>query len=253
MSMIQPKTSAALTPRTTLIAFVVFVLVTAGVILLIVNVQTGSSGGASAAKPHTPSHPSMPIASTSITAVLAPDGLDYSVIVKRNLFQPLFAPTPPPAPPPAPTPPPFIIKHKVIEPITIAPPLLAFTGVVEIAGVKYALLEDLTDHHTQYTRVGSDAFGYTLQDIGARSVTLNIYGTPTVYNIGDNKVSEKTTPPATAAPATDTTTTPGATTPGMGAPGTLPGGGNFPGGRYGGGGRRGGGGGRRDFQAPTDN
>lgn len=238
MSMKQPGKSAALTPQTTLIVIAVFLLASVGVVMAVVK-MAGSSGNAvtAVARPSLPAPATTGATHADVAGELTREAQNYTVVVSRNLFQAQggAAVVTKPKPAPTPSPPPIIVPVFVNTP-TVQAPTVAFTGVVEIAGDKYALLENLLDHHAQYTRVGSEAFGYTLKSIDGRSVTLVMDGTSMLLNMGDNKVSEKTTPPVTAAPQTPavagdgaggtTPNTPGGMTPGTGTPGA----GNFPGG-----------------------
>jgi len=237
--MLQPGKSAALSPRTTLIALSVFVLVIIGVIVFIMKLN-GSSGSAIALAPtKTVAQPSPKAMDTigDVTADLTPAGDNYSVVVSRNIFQVQAGSAVATPPKPAPNSPPISISPVFPSTPTVQVPSVVFTGVVEIAGVKYALLENLLDHHAQYTRVGSEAFGYTLTTIDGRSATLTMDGSTTILNMGDNKAAEKTTPPVTATPLNPNITG-GATgtinpnMPGGVTPGTTgqPGSGNFPGG-----------------------
>ncbi len=120
---------------------------------------------------------------------------DYSVIVKRDLFHPLETVTVAPVKVVAPLPKPVIVQtggwgHTAVRPVTPQAPQVAFTGVVDINGEHYALLESLEDHLSHYTRVGSTAFGYKLVAIGEKSVTVETNGESIELNIGDNKEEE---------------------------------------------------------------
>ena len=198
--------------------------------MCVVKFSTGNAAGNSAV--HVPHRPA--VAATQAMQITAKakkltfGGQDYAVIVTRNLFRPTGA---------------SAMAATVFTPTstTIAPfqpqsdnasqPQLAFTGIVEISGEKYALLESLGDHLAQYTRLGSTAFGYKLVGIADNAVTLEADGETTVLNIGDNKVEEQTTKPTTT-DQQNTTSPTDVNNPGAGSPnGTLPGpnsGGGYP-------------------------
>ena len=203
-----------LTPRTIVLSLCIFVLATTGIMAVVVKAMTGSAAaGTVNAVRHVDAR--APLPSTQVAAgkaIPAPNGQDYTVIVKRNLFHALetiaVAPPPPPVkivpPPPPPDTGPAPFQTSTATPA----PQVAFTGVVDIGGEQYALLESLEDHLSQYTRVGSSAFGYKLVSIGDKAVTVETSGEQLVLNIGDNKQEEAITPPKVATPA-PTTTPPG--------------------------------------------
>jgi len=238
MSMMKQMRSQPLTPRTALVSIVLFVVATAGVMAMVVKMVSGASGGsASHARPSRPTASVAGKATLIAAKTTAPANAkpDYSVIVARNLFQvkavvtEKVAPPPPvkigkPAPPPAKS----IFKPTIVN--SVAPfqvkndakPQLALTGVVDIAGTTYALLESLEDHKTQYTRPGSAAFGYTLVSVAEKSATMEANGATFVLNIGENKEEVKLERPATATPQPNqpgAAPGPGTGGPGMGGPG----------------------------------
>ena len=215
MSLLQQARSVAVTPRTVGISIGLFALLATGMIALAVKLSSGSS---SAPAPH---HPAPVLAAAAMTAQVANAAVtaeDYAVIVQRDLFRSPVMPAPPAAPAPAPAkiaplpmiskpvhvnePPPFQMHHETVNASTSA---VAFTGVVEIAGTSYALLESLEDHTSQYVRKGGSAFGFTLLEIGNRAVTLESNGQTIVLGIGDNKDEEAPSRPQ----ETPQNTTPG--------------------------------------------
>lgn len=215
MSVMQQMQAKSLNTRTALISIVLFVLATAGVMTMVIKNINGSSAADTPRTPHTPQAPAAMTVKTALLAkaagkkvVSAPTGKDYTVIVSRNLFKPriaVTADTPPAAP---------VDKNpfggfKPVNVNAVAPfqpksvalhPQMAFTGRVEIAGETYALLENVDEHLSQYTHIGSTAYGCKLTAIAESSVTLEAGGAPFTLNIGDNKVEEAFTPPP-AAPA----------------------------------------------------
>jgi len=212
MTKMQQLHTKDLTPRTIMLSICLFVLATTGIMAVVVRAMTGSAS-TGAVKSTRQTNSQSTFASTPETKAKTYITLkepDYSVIVKRNLFRPLgttIAVPPPPAPsvhvvkPPPPLTGPWTMAA-VTKPATTPAPQVAFTGLVDIGGEHYALLESLEDHLSQYTRVGSTAFGYKLVTVADRSVTLELNGESIILNIGDNKEEVVIGMPAAPAPAT---------------------------------------------------
>jgi len=206
MSVVDKLRGTEVTPRTALLSIVVLLLATAGVLTAVVKVLNGPSSSAG-----TPEKAGAPITAAKASGdggkyAPAPAGkADYGVIAKRNLFHSPrkieVAAVAPVAPPPFPT-------KKQTEPFNpfrsgpttpeMTPPPLAFTGVVEVGGETYALIEHLESHDAQYVPVGGKAFGCTVTEINARAVSLEIGNTPFMLNIGENKTEPEPTPPPAA-------------------------------------------------------
>ncbi len=252
MSLLQNLQKKEMTPRTVILSISIFVLAVAGALALFVKLLTGSPAVAvrTPMQPATPASMTntLPIAPAKAAAMekLAAEEGDYAVITKRDLFR--SSATKIAAVPPAETP-----QKNVFDAAPTAPaapseptqPQVAFTGAVDIAGQKYALLESLDDHLSQYTRIGGTAFGYTLMGIADRSVTLEANGETLILKMGDNKEEEAFTPATPAAQQNTTRPTgmPNGMTFGpngpVGADGTPLGNGNGGYGGYGRGGGRG--------------
>ncbi len=215
MSMLQQLRAKDLTPRTIVLSVSLFVLATTGIMAVVVKGMTGSPATGTVKSPRHVNAPasftSTPLAAAKVTPALTEQ--DYTVIVKRNLFHPLETVTIAAPPPVEKVQPPqktdsnmFNTQVRDVTGIpaatTTSAPQVAFTGLVNIGGEQYALLESLDDHLSQYTRLGSTAFGYKLVGLAEKSVTLEIGGETLVLNIGDNKQEEAITPPKAAAPTT---------------------------------------------------
>jgi hypothetical protein len=209
MSLVNKLRSTEVTPRTALLSIVGLVLATAGVLTAVVKLVNAPSSSAEAperveAPVATASAPELNSGKTAVEPLGTPD---YAVIVKRNLFRPTgkIAVAPPVAPPiqaPPPIPrftgvPPFIpfASSEPTVPI-LPPPPLAFTGVVEIAGETYALIEHLESKEAQYVPLDGTAFDCTVTQIAARSIGLEYAGRPFTLDLGENKTEPEPTPPA---------------------------------------------------------
>lgn len=214
MNVLQQFRVKDLTPRTITLSIALFVLATSGVVVAVV-VKT-MPGSATAGIVKSMRYVNGPAAAASTPAAAAAanpavNGQDYSVIVSRNLFHPLET-TITVAPPVKPMLPVKVTPIKVSTPIfssvtRVAQPQvpeLAYTGIVDVGGVQYALLERLEDQRAQYTRVGGSAFGYTLVALAEQAATLQANGTTMVLNIGANKQEEAITPPSAPISATAT-------------------------------------------------
>jgi len=233
MSVLDKLRATEVTPRTALLSIAILVLAAAGVLAVVVKLMNGPSSAAAV-----PERPDAPVPTASAPAPATNHGKfaampagkpDYAVIVKRNLFRStekiaavILVP-----PPVLPTTPPVLPKSSVppytpfgnAAPATPAPPSLAYTGVVEVGGETYALIEQLESHDAQYVRKGGTAFDCTVTDIAPRAVTLEYVGTTFTLNLGENKTEPEPTPPPAAQPNNGQPgNTPGAVPPG-GRPG----------------------------------
>ena len=114
----------------------------------------------------------------------------YDLIVQRELFQPSpVAQLAPPAPEAAL---PAQIEFSLPEPLWAqAPPesapLVYCTGIVEIAGQAYALLENGEPGIGEYAPVGGMALGYRVLEIGADYVVVESGGETSELSIRNNK------------------------------------------------------------------
>lgn len=208
MSLTTKLRTAEVTPRTALMSIGGLLLLTVGVMTAVVKLTSAPSPRHVA-----PPRPS-PVAESSRRGAKAADiyvmprsEADYAVIISRNLFRSLARPPLlfPPAmlPPFQPTPPPPAVPISNIAPFqtTTTPPVktstrpkVAFTGVVDIAGDTYALLENLDTQLSQYTHVGSEAYGCKLVEIAGHAVTLEYGGETFTLNMGDNKTESAPAP-----------------------------------------------------------
>lgn len=210
MSLTKQLQSTEISPRTALFSVVALLAVSAGVIVGIVKFAGGTSGE-TADHPTRQSirHSSSPTAKAETTGEDrgADDARSYDVIVSRNIFrspatgqtitaQPAgtsasaAVPTPPPSKTNTPPPPPSQRDNTPHR----ARPRIACTGIVNIDGVTYALLENLDLQRAQYTALNGMAFGYQLIDIRAQSVTLAANGETVMLRVGENKSEEVTAP-----------------------------------------------------------
>jgi hypothetical protein len=204
MSVMSRMKSTDVSPKTALISILVFLLVAGGAIFGLVKLLTGSSGTTAAVEPDLrPAITAAAKAPAKNTAV--PVTTDDAIIVKRNLFRLSGAPVGPIIPPNADMPPPPFGNVAPVTPPAFVPPppqpKLAYTGIVEIAGKNYALIENLESKMAEYICVGSMAFGYKLLDVNAEFATIEVTGQPVTLNMGANKVEETTAKPAEPAPA----------------------------------------------------
>lgn len=197
MSMMNKMQSTDISPKTALLSIIGFLAVSGVAITFIVRMVSGTPA-------ETVNRPSLRPAA-QISAItrgkaqakpLAADA--YNIIVARNLFnsgapkvvasttQPplvIETKTPPPTTPVAPFTP-VVVTPTMPKP---ARPKLAYTGLVEIAGQSYALLENLELGLAQYTRAGSTVFGCTLVAISPREVMLEQEGETFALRYGDDK------------------------------------------------------------------
>jgi len=213
MSLMTKLRSTEVTPRTALLSIAVLVLATAGVLTAVVKLMNG----AHADKPDHTDRPAPPVAMETYDpgkiADLPPGKPDYTIIIKRNLFRPVEGAVATIVPPATanPLPPPLGKKPASVPPFqpfanstpaapTVTPPKLAYTGVVEIAGETYALIEHLESHEAKYVRLGGTAFDCKATEITARAVDLEYAGMPFTLNLGENKTEPAPTPPPAAQP-----------------------------------------------------
>lgn len=253
MSFVNKLQSTDVSPRTVLLSIVVLVLATAGVLAVVVKLMNGPSANQANREAKLPP---MPVPAAGATTVapgkdtgLLPVKADYGVIVTRNLFRPTETAVAAVAVPPQTLPPPVFPVKPPVKPVSVPPfkpivntapttppvpqPKLAYTGVVEIAGETYALIEHLDTHEAQYVREGSVAFECKVVKITPIAVAIESMGTPFTLNLGENKKEPEPTPPA-APPGNQP---PGGQTPAAGAPvasGPQPPNGGQPQGREGG-------------------
>ncbi|HOF86614.1 MAG TPA: hypothetical protein PLZ36_00740 [Armatimonadota bacterium] len=206
MSTAASMTSRDVSPRMALIAILVVLALSGGVIFAVVRILSGSAGEDFAAERAGRPRATTPAAPETAGGDTADDG----IIVQRNLFRARGAASKPIIPAQADVPPPVPDVPFQITPVTpppVAPPpaaprpTLAYTGNVEIGDEAYALIENLETKLAEYARVGSMVYGYTLKTIQPEVVTLEAHGHTVTLNLGANKVEEATTPPKTDAPA----------------------------------------------------
>ncbi len=215
MNVMNSLRATEITPKAALLSIAIFLAAAAGVVAGVLRLLNPPAPAAREGRP-----PATALASTTPAAVRPPKNAlpvthDYAVIVKRNLFTSLGAAPAAPAPMPLDPLPPLPAIQETSAPLspftpfggapavptapTATRPSLALTGVVEIAGDTYALIENNDLQLAQYTRVGGVAFGCTVKEIALRSAVLDYDGTAFTLNIGDNKVEPAPAP----APAPD--------------------------------------------------
>ena len=203
MSMMKSLRSTDISPRTAVMSLVALALVTGGVMMLVIKMTHGGAGSPGVKPTRTATAQNTAAATTLAPVSKAP--ADYAIIAARNLFRVPAAPTEgqPAATTTTTT---TVATAKPIFNLTpskpTAPPRpsLACTGIVEVGGDTYALIEQLDQQLAQYTRVGGTAFDCSLVSIDARSVTMAYGGEQFTLALGDNKVDTPATPPAGAAP-----------------------------------------------------
>ena len=212
MSLVNKMQSTDVSPRTVLLSIVVLVLATAGVLTAVVKLMNAP---APSRGPQLVDLPPTPVATVSVPARgpdkstgASPVKADYSIIVKRNLFRPTqtavaAVTAPPPAVPIAPPPakPPVVPPFKpLVNPAPATPPVaqpkLAYTGMVEVGGETYALIEHLDTREAQYVRKGGTAFECKVVEVTPVSVAIEHMGAPFTLNLGENKKEETAPPPA---------------------------------------------------------
>ncbi|MCS6862827.1 MAG: hypothetical protein NZT92_21190, partial [Abditibacteriales bacterium] len=129
----------------------------------------------------------------------------YTIIARRNLFQPLIAPPPkvkvtPPLPPKVNTPPP---PPANIPNFFMPPPMpdasiaahspamdrITVVGSVRVGDELYVLVEDLAKGETRYVKAGESAFGYTVKAANVDDATLERDGQTFKVAMGEGKVS----------------------------------------------------------------
>lgn len=214
MSLVNKLQSTEVSPRAVLLSIVVLVVATAGVLTAVVklmNAPAPARGSREAGLPSVSASTAPAVArDPDNTSAAQPAKADYGIIVKRNLFRPIRAAAiapPPPLPPveppvkpparkPEPVPPfkPLVNPTPTTPPVT--PPRLAYTGVVEVGGDTYALIEHLDTREAQYVRKGGMAFECTVVEITPVSVAIEHMGAPFTLNLGENKIEETAPPPA---------------------------------------------------------
>jgi len=204
--MLKQLSATNVNSRTALLSLGVFVLLTAGVIVLVIKLTTGTPAGASTPEIARAADPSRSRPSAPPADQAAGGTRDYAVIPQRNLFQPsevrTAAPAAPPSAPPQVSKPvpapdaPFPYRPPFSRGVSRPP--LACTGIVEIGGDQYALLEHTGLGLSQYTRVGGVAFDCAVLDISDRAAMLDFEGDLFTLRIGDYKVEQATTSPDAA-------------------------------------------------------
>jgi hypothetical protein len=206
MSMLTQLKSTDVSPRAAFISVLGLLVVSTGVILWVVRGASGVSGQGVERSPRRPATPAQAIAARAQASAPAPEVSSYAVIVSRNLFQappgsvpPATTPqnsAPPPVFPPAGDAPQVEPFSPTLQPAEPPPrPKVACTGIVEIAGQPYALLEQLELATAKYVQVGESAFDCTLTAISARGVTLEANGEVFTLAVGANKVEPEPAKP----------------------------------------------------------
>ena len=189
MNLLNRLRSTEVSSRTAVIAALAVVLVTAGGATLIVRALTEP-----AVEPlelTTPTSTASP-ATTPATSGLPEQGDSpiigqaYDLIVQRGLFQPSPVALAPEAPLPA------LIEFDLPEPLMAggwpgSAPLVYCTGIVEITGQAYALLENGEPGIGEYAPVGGMALGYRVLEIGADYVVVESRGETSELSIRNNK------------------------------------------------------------------
>lgn len=193
-------------PRAALFSIFGLIVVMTGAIFGIVKLMNRAPAVEPAVPPAALQSATFAPASSKTTPVKV--SRNYRLIVKRNLFRSTGKAAPAGSGPLNPLPIGVLNAKnsatvtKIVPPFTPPKPTgpkLAYTGHVEIAGVTYALIENLDQSVAQYTRVDGMAFGCRLTEIAARYVTLDQNGQKITLQIGDNKVEDLSRPQAAAA------------------------------------------------------
>ncbi len=190
MNLLNQLRSTEVSSRTAVIAALAVVLVTAGGATLIVRALTEP-----AVEPLELTTPTSQAAPAATRAAMSgrPEqgdspitGQAYDLIVHRDLFQPSPAALAAQAPLPA------LIEFELPEPLMAwGPPESASsvycTGIVEITGQAYALLENGEPGIGEYAPVGGMALGYRVLEIGADYVVVESRGETSELSIRNNK------------------------------------------------------------------
>jgi len=190
MNLLNRLRSTEVSSRTAVIAVLTVVLVTAGGATLIMRALTEP-----AVEPlelTTPTSKASPATTRAATSGLPGQGDSpimgqaYDLIVQRDLFQPSPAASAAEAPLPA------LIEFELPEPLMAwGPPESASsvycTGIVEITGQAYALLENGEPGIGEYAPVGGMALGYRVLEIGADYVVVESRGQTSQLSIRNDK------------------------------------------------------------------
>lgn len=190
MNLLNRLRSTEVSSRTAVIAALAVVLVTAGGATLIVRALTDP-----AVQPlvlTTPTSKASPATTRAATSGLPEQGDSpimgqaYDLIVQRDLFQPS------PAALAAQAPLPDLIEFELPEPLMAwGPPESATsvycTGIVEVTGQAYALLENGEPGIGEYAPVGGMALGYRVLAIGADYVVVESGGETSELSLRNNK------------------------------------------------------------------
>ena len=197
MNLLNRLRSTEVSSRTAVIAVVAVVLVTAGGATLIVRVLNRP-----AVEPlvlTTPTSQALPATTRAATSGLPEQGDSpimgqaYDLIVQRGLFQPFPATLAAQAGPSAPEAPlPALIEFDLPEPLMAggwpeSAPSVYCTGIVEVTGQAYALLENGEPGIGEYASVGGMALGYRVLEIGADYVVVESRGETSELSIRNNK------------------------------------------------------------------
>lgn len=232
-----------ISPRAAFFSIVILLALMAGTVALVFKMLNGGGNSGADGSPRKPGIAQRKDDAQVDASIAAGD--DYSIIVKRNLFQAaapkltaalsvVGKPTDPPVFSFTTTP---VMNSTPVVP-TNAGPHLAYTGMVELPDGAYALLENLDSQQSQYVKIGEAAFGYKVVEATTLTVTLEQHGDRTMLNLGANKKEDlglTATPPP---PTPENGGQPGATPAPNGQPGNvnispipaMPGGGSrFPG------------------------
>jgi hypothetical protein len=199
-------------PRTAVFSLLGLLLLSGGVVFGVVRMHNAPAEEPAlrpkAARPAvTAPAPATTAADTATTKAGGKDA--YAVIVTRNLFGGMVS-TPPvtkkytgPLSPFAGKPLPVVTPfNPTVTTPEVPRPKLAYTGLVEVAGVTYALIESPEYDIAQYTRVGGTAFGCKVTAIGTQLISVEYQGASFDLMLGENKTDVPIAPPkATAPPA----------------------------------------------------